>query len=77
MAKKFDIKKYLKEGQDPVIDIDDVEYLVKDDAVSVIESGEQEIPLKQLFDGQIYFLNIDKIKNSLLEKGAIDYIDKK
>lgn len=75
--KTINIKKFVKRDKNLVIDIDDVEYLINDEAIEAIEKGSKNIPLIQLYDGQTYLVNIKEIKNSLLQKGAIDYLNKK
>lgn len=71
------IKKFIKKDKDIVVDLNDVEYLINDDSLKVIENGEKIIPIIQLFDGQVYFIDFKEIENSLLQRGAVDYLDKK
>lgn len=77
MMKEFDIRKFVKDGKDLAIDLDEVESLVRDDSLMAIESGDKKIPLLQLFDGQVYFFDIQKIQDSLLKIGVVDYLDKR
>jgi len=69
--------KTLKKGKDLVIDLDSVEYLMRDEAVVAFEREDKNIPLLQLFDGLVYMIPIEEIKSSLREKGIIDYLDKR
>jgi len=68
---------FIKKNKDIVIDLEDVEYLINDTSLEAIEKGDKNIPLIQLFDGQVYFINLKEIEDSLFRKGAIDYLDKK
>ncbi|HCI05601.1 MAG: hypothetical protein UX26_C0006G0009 [Parcubacteria group bacterium GW2011_GWC1_45_9] len=75
--KTFNLKKFVKKGKNMVIEIEEVGYLLKDDALAAIEKGDNLIPLLQLYDGYVYFFEFKRVKDSLLDTGAVDYLDKK
>ncbi len=74
--KKVQIGDFLKDGEDLVINMNEVEYLVNDESVRAVEDGEKIIPVVQLYDGEGYFFNIKEIEKSLAENGPVDYLSK-
>lgn len=73
----INIKKFIKIGKNIVIDLNEIEYLIDDKAMSALKKGARKIELVQLYDQQRYLVDSQDIQNSLLKKGVIDYLDKK
>lgn len=71
----MNIDKFLKPRKNIVIEIEEVEYLLDDNAVSLIKQGDKKIPLVQLYDGQSYFFDVQVVIKTL-EKGVVDYLSK-
>ena len=55
-----------------VIDIDDVEYLIDENAAILIERGETDIGILRLVDKAIVIFPRQQILSSIEEKGIID-----
>lgn len=76
--KKLNIGKFLKPGKDIIIELDDeVEYLLNDKAVEAIQRGDRKTVLTRLYDQETYFIDTQRIRDTLLRRGVIDYLDKK
>ncbi len=73
----MDIKKFLKPGKDIVIEIEEVDYLLDDSAVSSIERGDKKVSLIELYGRQKYLFDAAVIMDVLEKDGVNDYLDKR
>ncbi len=73
----MNINQYLKPGKNIVIELhDEVEYLLDDEAVEEIESGNEKVTLKRFADRVSVIMEVGAIENTLQKGGIVDYIDK-
>ncbi len=70
------IKKLVKVGKDIVIELDDeVEYLLDMPAMRALESENTQIDVMRLYDHKRFLIDRDKVINTLVSRGAVDYLD--
>ncbi len=75
MDNNFDINKYIKQGFDIVIELDDeVEYLLNSQAVESLRNKEETVILIRLVDRVPILKKSSEIIKSLRETGVIDFL---
>jgi len=73
----MEIGRFSKPGKDIVVEINDVEYVLGDKAISSIENNDRKVDLVQLYDQRHYLFTISTIMDSLFKHGVVGYLDKK
>ena len=73
----MDINKFIKPGKDAVVEIEEVEYLLDDNAATSIARGDKKIALIQLFDRRSYLFDIEIVVKAIEAGGIVDYLDKR
>ena len=75
MDNNFEINKYIKDGFDTVIELDDeVEYLLDSQAVESLRNKEKTVILIRLVDRESILKKSSEIIKSLKETGVIDFL---
>ncbi len=72
----MNINNYIKPDKWPVIELNDVEYLVDSNAIRAISIDAKIINLIRLVDRKKEQFPLEQIRVSFQKRGVIDYIDR-